>query len=109
MIYPLDPHCDTNPRVTMKDITLRNITSRNGLLPPGIIRCNSSNPCTGFVFEDVQIRSKFWETLGMGNYIQENADIKQIGHNYPAPVEPEHVNWEEGFDKISHGILETGM
>jgi hypothetical protein len=66
MIYPLNEHCDTQPRVTIKDITLRNITSHGSLLPPGIIRCNETNPCNGFVFEDINMRSFLWDTFGFG-------------------------------------------
>jgi hypothetical protein len=40
-------------RITVRNITLRNIKSTGGLLPPGIIRCNETNPCTGFVFDNV--------------------------------------------------------
>ena len=90
MLYPLDKHCETNPRVTMKDITLKNITSVNGVLPPGIIRCNASNPCDNFVFEDVQVRSKFWEYFGEGKYITENVNINYKGNNFPAPSIEEH-------------------
>ena len=64
MFYPLNKTCPTQPRVTISDITLRNITSRGGLLPAGVIRCNETNPCTNFKFENVDIRSEFWDTLG---------------------------------------------
>lgn len=53
MFYPLNPECETNPRVPMRDITLRNIHSTGSILPAGIVRCNASNPCTGFKFENV--------------------------------------------------------
>ena len=63
MLYPINKHCETQPRVSIRDITVRNVTSRGGLLPAGIIRCNQSNPCTGFKFEDVNLKSQFWDTL----------------------------------------------
>lgn len=66
MLYPLDKHCETQPLITMSDITLRNVTSTRGLLPAGILRCNETNPCTGFVFEDVSITSPLWDILGYG-------------------------------------------
>ena len=65
-MYPLNPKCETQPRVTISDITLKNITSKGGLLPAGIIRCNETNPCKNFHFEDVQLKSLFWDTLQQG-------------------------------------------
>jgi polygalacturonase len=70
MFYPLEK-CETTPLVTIKDITLRNITSTGSILPAGIMRCNASNPCTNFVMEDVKMTSKFWDFLHKG-FIQEN-------------------------------------
>ena len=41
----------------MSDITLRNVTSVGGLNPyAGVVLCNSSNPCTGFYFDNVNIQ-----------------------------------------------------
>jgi len=73
MFYPLNKTCPTQPRITISDITLRNVTSSGGLLPAGIIRCNETNPCKNFNFENVDIRSEFWDTLGQG-YIVENIE-----------------------------------
>lgn len=52
-LYPLGK-CETQPRVPMRNVTLSNVRIRNGLLSPGIIRCNETNPCTGFVFDNVR-------------------------------------------------------
>ena len=52
---------------------MRNVTSSGGLLPAGIIRCNETNPCTNFTFEDVNVTSEFWDTLGYG-FITENIE-----------------------------------
>jgi hypothetical protein len=71
MTYPLNKHCDTDPLVPMTNITLRNVTSTGGLLPAGIIRCNSTRPCTGFHFEDVNVSQPFWDLIGKGGYITE--------------------------------------
>lgn len=71
MLYPIDPNCETQPLITIADITLRNITSHGGLLPPGIIRCNETNACHGINFENVQLHG-IWRYLG-GNFIVENA------------------------------------
>ena len=84
MIYPIDPHCDTQPRIDIRNITLRNITSTGGYLPAGIIRCNSTNPCSGFKFEDVSVKSLFWDTLGQG-YISEYVEGETKGTVFPDP------------------------
>lgn len=52
MLYPLLKRCDTQPRITMRNFTLRNIQSTGGYLV-GIVRCNETNPCTNIVFENV--------------------------------------------------------
>ena len=65
MLYPFTP-CHTQPRISISDITLRNVTSHGSILPAGILRCNISNPCTNFVFEDVQLYSTLWDALDMG-------------------------------------------
>lgn len=81
LLYPLVP-CDTQPLVDVKNITLRNIQSYGSLLPPGIIRCNSTNPCTGFVFENVKAHG-WWRIFGL-NYIVENVEGTVI-HSKPDP------------------------
>jgi len=54
------------------NITLRNVQQYGTLLPPGIIRCNSTNPCTGFVFDNVKAHG-WWRLFGL-NYIVENVE-----------------------------------
>jgi polygalacturonase len=70
MLYPLTS-CGTQPLVPINDITLRNITSVGSILPAGIIRCNETNPCHGYHFEDVSFKSFVWDILGYG-FISEN-------------------------------------
>jgi len=82
MIYPLEP-CQTNPLITMEEITLRNITGHGSLLFAGIIRCNSTNPCKNFVFDDVQMKSPLWDLLGIG-YISEFIEGEE-SRDYPDP------------------------
>eukprot|EP00049_Salpingoeca_infusionum_P017791 m.354377 g.354377 ORF g.354377 m.354377 type:complete len:452 (+) comp16994_c0_seq1:307-1662(+) len=69
MLYPLQGNCPTQPRVPIDNIVLRNISSTNGLLSPGIFRCNATRPCTGFVFDNVQAQGSNWPVTG---YICEN-------------------------------------
>eukprot|EP00730_Choanoeca_flexa_P005330 TRINITY_DN11927_c0_g3_i10.p1 TRINITY_DN11927_c0_g3~~TRINITY_DN11927_c0_g3_i10.p1 ORF type:complete len:327 (+),score=57.78 TRINITY_DN11927_c0_g3_i10:422-1402(+) len=82
MIYPLNPNCPTNPRVTISDISLTNVTVNASLLSPGIIRCNVSNPCSTIVFDTVHASGGAWPAQG---YICEHADIKTI-HSSPTPT-----------------------
>lgn len=67
MFYPLGG-CETQPRINMDNIILRNITSTSGFLPPGVIRCNETNPCTGFEFTDVHVDG--WWNQGIFKFIQ---------------------------------------
>ena len=60
MLYPFDRHgtCTTQPLVTLRNITLEDITIHNSLLYPVIIRCNVSNPCTDINF--INVRTDNW-------------------------------------------------
>mmetsp|Transcript_35006 Transcript_35006/g.25483 ORF Transcript_35006/g.25483 Transcript_35006/m.25483 type:complete len:102 (-) Transcript_35006:145-450(-) len=87
MLYPFGG-CDTQPRITIKDVTLRNITSTGGIFPPGVLRCHESNPCTGMVFEDVHITG-WWDSLvgrilGVNNFIVENME-GTVTKSHPKP------------------------
>lgn len=61
MTYPLQP-CETQPLIDVKNIMLRNVTSVGGLLSPGIIRCNSTNPCEDINFVDVNVDG-WWKDM----------------------------------------------
>ena len=56
MLYPFDPKgtCSTQPRVTMRNITLQDVDIRNSLLYPYTIRCNVTNPCKDINFYNVR-------------------------------------------------------
>lgn len=82
MLYPVIKHCETQPRIDMRNITLRNVYSTKGVLPPGIIRCNETNPCTDFTFENVFATG--WFTVFGYGYITENVIGTQI-NSYPSP------------------------
>jgi len=71
MLYPLKP-CDTEPLISISDVTIRNVRSYGNILPPGIFRCHESNKCTGFVLENVHV-SGWWRLFGL-NYITENVE-----------------------------------
>jgi hypothetical protein len=66
----------------MRNITLRNVYSEGGVLPPGIIRCNETNPCTDFTFENVQMKGWF-NYLNKG-FITENV-YGTVINSHPDP------------------------
>ncbi len=82
MLYPILPNCATQPRVTVRNITLRNVYSTSGVLPPGIIRCNATNPCRDFVFDNVFVSG--WFTYFDYGYITENVIGTEI-NSFPSP------------------------
>ena len=56
--FPLfNSTCNTQPRVPVTNLVLRNITMTGALLSPGVLRCNDTGPCTGWIFENVHISS----------------------------------------------------
>jgi len=69
MFYPLGG-CETQPLITVANITLQNVQQFGNLLPPGVVRCNETNPCYGFKFENVNADG-WWRWFGQ-NYITEN-------------------------------------
>lgn len=81
MLYPLLKDCETQPRVTVRNITLKDVYSKGGYLV-GIIRCNETNPCTGINFENVK-HDGFFKDFKNG-YITEHAYGTAI-NSYPDP------------------------
>ena len=65
MLYPVEK-CPTEPRITIENISLRNVHDTSGLL--NILRCNKSNPCHNFELDNVDLK---------GKYIIENVEIKK--------------------------------
>jgi len=57
MLYPFDPKgtCQTQPRINISDIVIRNVKIYDSLLFPVVMRCNHTNPCKGVVMEDVVV------------------------------------------------------
>ena len=69
MFYPFGG-CETQPLITVANITLRNVQQYHTILPPGIVRGNETHPTTGIVFDNVNA-SGWWKWLGLG-YITES-------------------------------------
>jgi len=82
MFYPLGD-CETQPLITMHDITLRNIKSHGGILFPGVIRCNETHPCDNFVWDNVEVFGWF-DLFGLG-YITEQISGVIEGKTFPKP------------------------
>lgn len=61
MTYPLES-CETQPLVDVRNITLKNVKSDGGFLPPGIVRCNATNPCQDINFEGVHLDG-WWKNM----------------------------------------------
>ena len=74
MLYPLTP-CETQPLITIANVTLRNVQHTESLTP-GVIRCHETNPCTGFEWNMVN-GSGWWHFLGF-NYITSNVQGEVI-------------------------------
>jgi hypothetical protein len=86
MLYPLaggDATCATQPLITVKDIQLHNVTSHGGILPPGVIRCNETHPCTDFVWDNVHIHG-WWRILGLGFITEFTSGTVTQSHPVPA-------------------------
>lgn len=64
-------------------MTVRNLNSTGGFLPPGVIRCNETNPCENINFDKVNI-SGWWADLGLG-FITEYAHGTVLDST-PAPA-----------------------
>lgn len=91
MLYPIFRDCPTQPRITLEYITLKNITVKDSVLTPGIIRCHPDNPCKNFRFENV-INDAWYNKLGLG-FITENVEGEVI-NSFPNP----------GFNKTTESL-----
>ena len=83
MFYPFGADCPTQPLVQVSNVTLTNITQQGSILPPGIVRCHETLPCTGFVFDNVKATG-WWSILGLG-YITENI-VGTVTNSEPVPA-----------------------
>ncbi len=70
-LYPIVPECPTQPRVTISNITLQDVTFTGGLTLPGVLLCDPANPCTGFVFDNVVNTGSF---LVSKSYVCKNVE-----------------------------------
>ncbi len=72
MLYPYGQYCPTEPRITLFNIILNNITIVNSVNPyVGVIRCNETNPCNTIYFNNVNTTTLL-KPLG---YLCENVNV----------------------------------
>ena len=83
MLYPFDPkgNCQTQPRINITNVRLKDISITSSLLFPIVLRCNETNPCKNIEFDNVQARG--W-LIGKKNkgYVCENIIGTQL-RSYP--------------------------
>eukprot|EP01137_Pigoraptor_chileana_P009217 Opistho-2@57146 len=79
--YPIVKECPTQPRVAMSNIHLENVELTGGLLLPGVILCNATQPCTGFTFKNVTNTGTF---LVQKNYVCENVVASTSDNSKPS-------------------------
>jgi hypothetical protein len=69
-LYPLPGQaCPTQPLVPVTNLQLTNVIFKDALLSPGILRCNASGPCTGWVWDNVQSSTLSGWPLNGNNYL----------------------------------------
>jgi len=95
MLYPLVKNCPTQPRVPMYNITLRNIAIDGTLLSPGILRCNETAPCSGFVFDNVIVSKPGKFPIG-ATYICENIEGVSLNSSPTPPCFGSHAARSRG-------------
>lgn len=79
--YPLKgTECIANPVITVENITLRNVNIYRGLLSPGILLCNETNPCNNFIFDNVNAYDWSTDPIQQG-FICKNIRLTAINSN----------------------------
>ena len=72
--FPLNgTQCIANPRITIQDITLRNVNIYDGILSTGILVCSAANPCSNFLFDNVNVYNRSVFPVSNG-YLCENVN-----------------------------------
>ena len=91
--YPIVKECPTQPRVSITNITLEDVTFEDGITLPGVMLANVSTPYTNFRFNNVT-NSGFLSGnfLLDQNYVCENVQGVANGMTNPLPAcfKPSH-------------------
>ena len=85
-LYPLlNSSCPTDPQVTVANITLRRMATHGGLLSPGVLIANASNPGVGFVFDGVVAHNASAWPEAQGYLVQHVQGVAR-GGTFPVPT-----------------------
>jgi hypothetical protein len=88
-LYPiLNTTCPTDPEITLANFTFRRVNIFGGLLSPGVLIANASNPGTGFLFDGVIAHNASLWPVPTG-YIAQS--IQGIATGGTSPVPPGFV------------------
>ncbi|OMJ70769.1 hypothetical protein SteCoe_31190 [Stentor coeruleus] len=94
-LFPLPGYkCPTDPLVTVEFITLKDINIYKGVNSPGVLLCNETNPCTNFLFDNVNVYHRSFFPVPEGYYCSnvqgwaKNSNVyprcfTKIGEDYP--------------------------
>jgi len=83
-LFPLfNSSCPLDPQVTLANITLRRVSLYNGLLAPGVIMANETNPGTGFLWDSVVAYNS--SNFPFSDYLVKNIQGDATGGTLPIP------------------------
>jgi polygalacturonase len=83
-LFPLPgKQCPTDPLVTISDVVLRNVNIYGGVQSPGVLLCNSQNPCTNFLFDNVNVYGRSHFPVVEGFYCENVQGYAQNSNLYP--------------------------
>lgn len=80
--YPVVDVCPTQPRINVSNIFLEDVHATGGLLLPGVILCNSTNPCSNISLDNVVNNGEFEID---SNYVCKFARGSTSGSTLPVP------------------------
>lgn len=84
-LYPLPGEkCPVYPCVPITNVLVQNVTSTGGILSPGVMRCDPSNPCRNYTFDNVRVEGLGFP-WGSDSYLCEGIDnLRFVGDSYPS-------------------------
>ena len=83
-LYPLPGEkCPTDPLVTMDAVVLRNVSIYGGVFSPGVLLCNATNPCTNFLFENVNVYNRSHFPVPEGFYCENVSGFSKNSNLFP--------------------------
>ncbi len=80
--FPVRGECQTQPRVTISNIVIRDSVFEAGVTLPGVLYCDPANPCKGITLSNVSNTGVF---AVQPTYFCKNAVVRSIGSTLPVP------------------------